>query len=235
VPANPSATIDGVGTVSTSIYRADIHGSVDGVKAGSHTLIRDTYIHDMSWFPSDPTRAAVRPTTTGSNRSGGDSGMTLRHNTIDLSSNSQVNAALQSSATDVHVEDNLLDGGACILDFDHTSIGRPLTGIYVVGDRFGPNRLRLPDPGQHADHAQPEQRQRLGRHRRADPARTAARLSAGDGRARRAVLTASPWRPHEGPATCELSFPAARVGRRLRCACATPCRPAPRAPPGGRC
>jgi hypothetical protein len=70
VPANPSATIDGVGTVSTSIYRADIHGSVDGVKAGSHTLIRDTYIHDMSWFPSDPTRAAVRPTTTGSNRSG---------------------------------------------------------------------------------------------------------------------------------------------------------------------
>ena len=42
------------------------------------------------------------------------------------------NAALHSSATDVRVEDNLLDGGGCILNFDHTGIGRPLTGIYVV-------------------------------------------------------------------------------------------------------
>jgi len=161
VPGNPSATIDGVGTVSTSIYRADIHGSVDGVKAGGDTLIRDSYIHDMSWFPSDPNQGGGPTHNDGVQSFGGDSGLTLRHNTIDLSSNSQVNAALQSSATDMHVEDNLLDGGACILDFDHTSIGRSLTHLR----RGRPLRtelvLRLPDPGQHADHAQPEQRQRL--------------------------------------------------------------------------
>jgi hypothetical protein len=56
-----------------------------------------------------------------------------------MSSSPEANAALQSSATDVHVEDNLLDGGACTLNFDHTSIGRPLSGIYIVGNRFGRN------------------------------------------------------------------------------------------------
>jgi hypothetical protein len=139
VPAKPSATIDGLATVSTSIYRADIHGSVDGVKAGSDTLIQDSYIHDMSWFPSDPNQGGGPTHNDGIQSFGGDSGVTLRHNTIDLSANREANAALQSSATDVHVEDNLLDGGACILNFDHTSIGRPLTGIYVVGNRFGRN------------------------------------------------------------------------------------------------
>jgi Right handed beta helix region len=139
VPANPSATIDGLGTASTSIYRANIHGSVDGVKAGSDTLIQDSYIHDMSWFPSDPNQGGGPTHNDGVQSFGGDSGVTLRHNTIDMSSNPEANAALQSSATDVHVEDNLLDGGGCTLNFDHTSIGRPLTGIYVVGNRFGPN------------------------------------------------------------------------------------------------
>lgn len=137
VPANPSATIDGLATVSTSIYRANIHGSVDGVKAGSNTLIQDSYIHDLSWFPSDPNQGGGPTHNDGVQAFGGDSGVTLRHNTIDLSSTRDGNAALQSSASDVHVENNLLDGGGCTLNFDHTSLGRPLTGIYVVGNRFG--------------------------------------------------------------------------------------------------
>jgi hypothetical protein len=65
--------------------------------------------------------------------------VTLRHNTIDLSTTRDGNAALQSSASDTHVENNLLDGGGCTLNFDHTSLGRPLTGIYIVGNRFGRN------------------------------------------------------------------------------------------------
>lgn len=34
------------------------------------------------------------------------------------------------------MEDNWLDGGACTLNFAHRN-GQPLTGIYVVGNRFG--------------------------------------------------------------------------------------------------
>ena len=76
------------------------------------------------------------------------------------------NAALQSSASDTHVENNLLDGGGCTLNFAHQSLGRPLTGIYIVGNRFGQQLvLRLPDPGQHANDHHAEHRQRLGRHR----------------------------------------------------------------------
>jgi hypothetical protein len=65
VPSNPSATIDGLATQSTAIHRANIHGSVDGVKANSNTLMH----------------------------------VILRHNTIDMSTTHDANAALQSSAS----------------------------------------------------------------------------------------------------------------------------------------
>jgi hypothetical protein len=139
VPSDPSAAIDGLSTRSTSIYRANIHGSVDGVKANSDTLIQDSYIHDMSWFPSDPNQGGGPTHNDGVQSFAGESHVTLRHNTIDLSTTRDGNAALQSSASDTHVENNLLDGGGCTLNFDHTSLGRPLTGIYIVGNRFGRN------------------------------------------------------------------------------------------------
>ena len=139
VPSNPSATIDGLATRSTTIYRANIHGSVDGVKANSNTLIQDSFIHDMSWFPSDPNQGGGPTHNDGVQSFAGESHVILRHNTIDMSTTHDANAALQSSASDTHVENNLLDGGGCSLNFDHKSLGRPLTDIYVVGNRFGRN------------------------------------------------------------------------------------------------
>jgi hypothetical protein len=139
VPSNPSATIDGIATRSTSIHRANIHGSVDGVKAGSNTLIQDSFIHDMSWFASDPNQGGGPTHNDGVQSLPGESHVTLRHNTIDMSTTKDGNAALQSSASETHVENNLLDGGGCSLNFDHESLGRPLSGIYIVGNRFGPN------------------------------------------------------------------------------------------------
>jgi hypothetical protein len=139
VPSNPSALIDGIWARSASIYRANIHGSVDGVKANSNALIQDSFIHDMSWFPSDPNQGGGPTHNDGVQSAAGESQVTLRHNTIDMSTTHDANAALQSSASDTHVENNLLDGGGCSLNFDHKSLGRPLTGIYIVGNRFGRN------------------------------------------------------------------------------------------------
>jgi hypothetical protein len=139
VPSNPAATIDGLWTRSTSIYRANIHGSVDGLKANSNTLIQDSFIHDMSWFASDPNQGGGSTHNDGVQSFAGESHVTLRHNTIDMSTTRDGNAALQSSASDTHVENNVLDGGGCSLNFDHKSLGRPLTGIYIVGNRFRHN------------------------------------------------------------------------------------------------
>lgn len=137
VPSSPSATIDGIWAKNTSIYRSHIHGGVDGVKAQSNTLIQDSYIHDMNWFAHDPNQGGGETHNDGVQSFAGETNVTLRHNTIDLSTTRNGNAALQSSASNTRVENNLLDGGGCVLNFDHKSIGRPLTGIHLTGNRFG--------------------------------------------------------------------------------------------------
>ncbi|GAA0437859.1 hypothetical protein Acor_80110 [Acrocarpospora corrugata] len=137
VPSHPSATVDGLWTKNTRIYRADIRGGVDGVKANSHTLIQDSYIHDMTWFARDPNQDGGPTHNDGVQSFAGERDVTLRHNTIDMSTTKQANAALQTSAHDTRVVGNLLDGGACVLNFDHTVLAGPLTGIEVAGNRFG--------------------------------------------------------------------------------------------------
>ena len=125
----------GVWTRSTSIYRANIHGSVDGMKAGSDTLVQDSWIHDMSWFASDPNQGGGETHNDGVQSFFGDSGVTLRHNTIDMHTQSNMNSAFQDSATNSRVDGNWLDGGACILNFADHKVA--LTSLYVTNNRFG--------------------------------------------------------------------------------------------------
>ncbi len=135
LPAHPAATIDGIWANHTSIYRANIHGSVDGVKTGTDVLIQDSYIHDMSWFASDPNQGGGATHNDGVQGFLGDSGVTLRHNTIDMSTTHDPNAALQDSAHNVRVDGNWLDGGGCMLNFNH--VNAPLGQIYITNNRFG--------------------------------------------------------------------------------------------------
>jgi hypothetical protein len=139
VPANPAATIDGIWANRASIYRVNVHGSVDGVKTGSNVLIQDSYIHDMSWFASDPNQGGGETHNDGVQSFPGDTGVTLRHNTIDMSTTKNANAALQDSAGDVHVDGNWLDGGGCTLNFDARDT--PLGSLYVTNNRFGRHSL----------------------------------------------------------------------------------------------
>ena len=135
VPLHPAATIDGVWTASTKLYRVNIHGTVDGMKAGNNTLVQDSYIHDMSWFASDPNQGGGATHNDGVQAFDGVSGVTLRHNTIDMSTTKDANAALQDSASNVTVDNNWLDGGGCTLNFaDH---GHSLPALVVTNNRFG--------------------------------------------------------------------------------------------------
>jgi hypothetical protein len=135
VPLQPAATIDGLWTANTKLYRVNIHGTVDGMKAGNNTLVQDSYIHDMSWFASDPNQGGGPTHNDGVQAFDGVSGVTLRHNTIDMSTTKDANAALQDSASNVTVDNNWLDGGGCTLNFaDH---GHSLPGLVVTNNRFG--------------------------------------------------------------------------------------------------
>lgn len=135
VPLHPAATIDGIWTTNTKLYRVNIHGTVDGMKAGNNTLVQDSWIHDTSWFANDPNQGGGSTHNDGIQAFDGVSGLTLRHNTIDLSTAKDPNAALQDSASNVTVDNNWLDGGGCILNFaDH---GHSLPGLSVTNNRFG--------------------------------------------------------------------------------------------------
>jgi hypothetical protein len=135
VPLHPAATIDGVWAKSTKLYRVNIHGTVDGMKAGPNTLVQDSYIHGTSWFASDPNQGGGPTHNDGIQAFDGVSGITLRHNTIDMSTSKDPNAALQDSASNVTVDNNWLDGGGCTLNFaDH---GSALPGLAVTNNRFG--------------------------------------------------------------------------------------------------
>ncbi|TXK35473.1 hypothetical protein [Nonomuraea sp. C10] len=136
-PAHPSPSVDGIWAAHTSILRSEFTGTVDGIKAHTGTLVRDSYIHDLSWFPEDPDQGGGPTHNDGVQAFADQTGVTLEHNTIDLSTTRDPNAAVQSSADDLRVEDNYLDGGACVVNIDHTPLGRPLRGQHVTGNRFG--------------------------------------------------------------------------------------------------
>jgi hypothetical protein len=137
VPLQPGPTIDGVWTANTKLYRVNIHGTVDGMKAGNNTLVQDSYIHDMSWFASDPNQGGGPTHNDGVQAFDGVSGVTLRHNMIDMSTTKNPNAALQDSASNTTVDDNWLDGGGCTLNF--ADRGHSLAGLVVTNNRFGRN------------------------------------------------------------------------------------------------
>ncbi|TYB69611.1 hypothetical protein FXF51_05415 [Nonomuraea sp. PA05] len=138
-PTHPSPSIDGIWAAHTKIYRSEFRGTVDGVKAHTNTLVQDSWIHDLSWFASDPDQGGEATHNDGVQAFAEQTGVTLRHNTIDLSTTRDPNAAVQSSADELRVEGNYLDGGACVVNLDHTPLGRPLTGQRVTGNRFGRN------------------------------------------------------------------------------------------------
>lgn len=138
-PTHPSPSIDGIWAARTEIHRSEFRGTVDGIKAHTGTLVQDSYIHDLSWFAADPDQGGGPTHNDGVQAFAGQTGVTLRHNTIDLSTTEDPNAAVQSSADELRVEDNYLDGGACVVNIDHTPLGRPLTGQRVTGNRFGRN------------------------------------------------------------------------------------------------
>lgn len=45
------------------------------------------------------------------------------------------------AATDLRIEGNWLDGGGCTLNFAHKGGATPMTGIYVINNRFGRQSL----------------------------------------------------------------------------------------------
>jgi Right handed beta helix region len=140
-PAHPSPCLDGIWAVNATLERMNIHGAVDGVKAYDNVTVEDSYIHDLSWFASDPNQGGGATHNDDVQTYEGNKHIMLRHNT--MSPGPKGNATYQVTqdggkvATDLRIVDNWLDGGGCTLNFSHKGGPTPMTGIYVVNNRFG--------------------------------------------------------------------------------------------------
>jgi hypothetical protein len=145
VPSQPNACLDGIWATNATLQRLDIHGTVDGVKAFNNVVLQDSYIHALSWFASDPNQGGTPTHNDTVQTYQGSSNITIRRNNLNPSTDAGTkgNAAYQVTqdegyaATNLRIEGNWLDGGGCSLNFSHKGGPTPMTGIYVINNRFG--------------------------------------------------------------------------------------------------
>jgi hypothetical protein len=139
VPTTPAATIDGLWLKNTTVLRADVHGTVDGIKADSGSVIRDSYIHDMQWFADDPNQGGGETHNDAIQILNG-SGITIDGNNL-VTAGKDPNSAIQITqdfgpTSHVVITDNWADYGGCTFNFAH-KVGRSLSIGPVTGNRFG--------------------------------------------------------------------------------------------------
>lgn len=145
-PSYPTACVDGMWAVNTTILRGNIHSTADGIKAHDSTTVQDSYIHDLTLFPFDPNQGPTGGDGVHNDAIqsyDGNKHINIIHNNLamteDDNSDYQLTQDLGLQATDIHIESNWLYGGGCSLNLSHKGGPTPMTGIYILNNRFGRN------------------------------------------------------------------------------------------------
>ena len=138
--AAPSATVDGMWGDHFTGRRLNIHGGVDGLKAGADTTLECSYIHDQAYFASDPNQGGG-PTHNDAIQILEGTGLHIVGNQL-IAAKDQ-NAAIQitqdfGAVGDLHLESNWADGGGCTFNISHKGAAS-LTDVHLIGNRFGRN------------------------------------------------------------------------------------------------
>lgn len=138
-PTKPAAGIDGLWLKNTTVSRVDVHGTVDGIKADSGSVIRDSYIHDMQWFASDPDQGGGETHNDAIQILNG-SGITIDGDNL-MPAGKDPNSAIQITqdfgrTSHVTITNNWADYGGCTFNFADKGAGSMSIGP-VTGNRFG--------------------------------------------------------------------------------------------------
>jgi hypothetical protein len=138
-PTTPAATIDDIYAANLTLLRVDVHGGVDGIKASDNTTIQDSFIHDLSYFASDPNQGGG-PTHNDTIQILDGNNIVVRHNNLTANI-TDANSAIQITQDfglvgAVLLDKNWADYGGCTFNIAHKG-GSSLTGISVTNNRFG--------------------------------------------------------------------------------------------------
>lgn len=120
---------------SGKFFRNNIFNTENGIAPGSNTLIQDNYIHDFM--------APGAPHYDGIQIDGGQSNVSIRHNTI-------VNQWPQTSAvminnwagpiSNIEIDENLLIGGGYTVYVDGHFNNNPISGVSITNNHLGGGR-----------------------------------------------------------------------------------------------
>jgi Right handed beta helix region len=128
-PSSPAEGMDAIRADGAFTgRRLDIHGTGDGVKAGSGTRLEASWVHDLASGPKSHSDAV---------QTRGGSGIVLVGNRLEGGRNAAVMASTElTPITGLVIERNWLDGGNYTLNIRAGEHGPP-SGVRVVGNRFG--------------------------------------------------------------------------------------------------
>ena len=136
VPEHPSVYIDGVTGWNYTALRVNIHGVVDGAKIfGDNATIRDSWIHDLTSYASDPAQHGG-PSHGDSIQVLGGHNLKIIHNSLPGGNN----AALQVTQTVMAVSaltfaHNWTGGGSCSVNLQDAPLAA-MNGISVEDNNF---------------------------------------------------------------------------------------------------
>jgi hypothetical protein len=113
--------------------RCDVHGTVDGFKAQSNVVIRDSYIHDLA-VGNDAHNDGIQTLGTTS--------LKILHNRIVIAGSATSAIILSTNAADqirnVQIDGNLLGGGAYTVygGYDSPAVAGKVSNIAITNNRF---------------------------------------------------------------------------------------------------
>ena len=137
VAQTASPNVDGIKGWNFTLRRVEISNVIDTVHIhGSNVLVENSWLHDNAHYYNDPNWNGG-PSHSDSVQIQGGSNITVRNSTIYGSKNAAFMVTQGTSAvSNLTIEDNYLDDGACTINVSEASVGAPIA-MSVTDNTFG--------------------------------------------------------------------------------------------------
>lgn len=134
-----SLHLDGISGGGYTARRLNVSAVVDTAKViGSNVTIENSWMHGTAYSDRDPNQSDGKTHDDNVQIEGG-SNIVIRGNLFENSHNAAIMVTQNYAATaNVMIQANHLRGGACTVNVSQQGVNRPILGMAITGNRFGP-------------------------------------------------------------------------------------------------
>ncbi len=142
-PTTVQVSQDGIWGNDFTLLCSDVSGGVDGMKIASNSTIKNSYIHDLSWFANDPSQGGSETHNDAIQILNGTNILVQNNNLQGFTTTSDPNSAIQVTqdygvVSGLTIQNNWADGGGCTFNISYKGESS-LTNVYAYNNRFGRN------------------------------------------------------------------------------------------------